>query len=207
MDGDCFQSFYKICRLLWHIVEHSKNKGFQIATYEAPDYLLNFAEESKQSSCTVLASNSATTGQCLAVLDESWKDLVVAPRQLDPRGVDYGFLRGSITRCEDDHVHCKKTPEDVAGLQLIDICERKPVLAPKNCRYIALSYVWGFRPEGNLASPPLVIEDAMEIALDLGYTYLWVDRYVSLTVMASAEHSINNTINSVSIKTARRSTV
>ncbi|RSL61345.1 hypothetical protein CEP53_005146 [Fusarium sp. AF-6] len=52
--------------------------------------------------------------------------------------------------------------------------------------YVALSYVWGQSPsdqqqhqtiEESLGVIPAVIEDAIRVTLELGYEYLWVDRY------------------------------
>jgi len=70
--------------------------------------------------------------------------------------------------------------------QVIDCRSRTVVLWPTDTRppYVALSYVWGKGnqdcdiTEGNLPSTlPLVIEDSITVTLNLGYQYLWVDRY------------------------------
>ncbi|RMJ17162.1 hypothetical protein CDV36_003152 [Fusarium kuroshium] len=52
--------------------------------------------------------------------------------------------------------------------------------------YVALSYVWGQSPsdqqqhqttDESLGVIPAVVEDAIRVTLELGYEYLWVDRY------------------------------
>jgi hypothetical protein len=61
---------------------------------------------------------------------------------------------------------------------------RHIVSAPANCRYAALSYVWGKVAEtsehiqGRLPDPaPLTIEDALACTQALELDFLWVDRY------------------------------
>jgi Heterokaryon incompatibility protein (HET) len=73
----------------------------------------------------------------------------------------------------------------VPGFRLIDCDNRRVVAAPSSCDYLALSYVWGrSNPEdecevADLGSRtlPAVIEDAMLAVVQLGFRYLWVDRY------------------------------
>ncbi|PVH71448.1 HET-domain-containing protein [Cadophora sp. DSE1049] len=59
-------------------------------------------------------------------------------------------------------------------------------MAPRSCRYVALSYVWGQshlrhpdRTGGypSLRNAPKVITDSIEVVMLLGFRYLWVDRY------------------------------
>ncbi|KAH7093544.1 heterokaryon incompatibility [Paraphoma chrysanthemicola] len=54
---------------------------------------------------------------------------------------------------------------------------------PEDCSYVALSYVWG-RPcptlaasSNSLRDAPQTILDSMKITRELGFRYLWVDRY------------------------------
>lgn len=80
-------------------------------------------------------------------------------------------------------------PDDssnLVGLMVID-CETLLVSpAPRNCRYVALSYVWG--PPAEFAEEKYVflllpaqlsrtIADAISVTKQLGFRYLWVDRY------------------------------
>lgn len=76
-----------------------------------------------------------------------------------------------------------------AGLKVID-CNADPpeiVEAPRDCLYIALSYVWGecaqsvsFRAGDKLTKElPKTIADSVEVTRNLGLQYLWIDRYVS----------------------------
>ncbi|ORX93761.1 heterokaryon incompatibility protein-domain-containing protein [Clohesyomyces aquaticus] len=69
----------------------------------------------------------------------------------------------------------------VSGLKVIHCRSKSVVLAPKNCEYIALSYLWGSpQLEASLSKRldfPASIEDAVAVTLALGLEYLWVDRY------------------------------
>ncbi|KAA8627766.1 HET domain containing protein [Pyrenophora tritici-repentis] len=48
---------------------------------------------------------------------------------------------------------------------------------PSNCRFVALSYVWGSEQSSlRLEDAPATIKDSITVTLALGYDYLWVDR-------------------------------
>ncbi|KAL2059882.1 hypothetical protein VTL71DRAFT_10037 [Oculimacula yallundae] len=108
--------------------------------------------------------------------------------------VDLDFLRISLKSCEDDHTACKEeslpTPK---GMCVIDLYHMSIGPAPQNCRYCALSYVWGQTAEkwltltrGNMTLMtekgalidtllPQTVKDAMQLCIDLKERYLWVD--------------------------------
>lgn len=85
--------------------------------------------------------------------------------------------------CTRRHAECKNEVTlraTLKELKVIDCITRTIVAAPRGCRYVALSYVWGADQtisslDGNLLQ---TIEDSIQVVLALGHRYLWIDRYV-----------------------------
>lgn len=86
-------------------------------------------------------------------------------RQIDPDRIDFEILRGWINHCQNHHADsCTPLEPDLSkqlpGLRLIDCQTRCIIVAPENCDYTALSYVWGSpgqEQDKNLASKTLAI--------------------------------------------------
>ena len=120
----------------------------------------------------------------------------VGTRRLLPDRIEYHQLRNWYNFCASNHgrlcaIDFKEYPE---MLKVIDCTTRRVVRAPPNCPYVALSYVWGKQESTAVSSSvssgkctehrilssdtvPRVISDAMIVTLELGWQYLWVDRY------------------------------
>jgi hypothetical protein len=93
--------------------------------------------------------------------------------------------------CENHTTRCIGAAAGaVRFLKVIDCVSREIIEAPRDCRYVALSYVWGKanpdtdvksmgsqQPRRALPTLPKTIEDSMVVAKKLGLRYLWVDRY------------------------------
>jgi hypothetical protein len=111
---------------------------------------------------------------------------------LSPASVNYATVREWLRLCSEEHGPVC-TPSSLnlpKGFRLIDCKHRRIVdvdtvsAAPE---YIALSYLWGrtsWRASSTqvctspgLPNLPKVIEDALSVTLNLGFRYLWVDRY------------------------------
>jgi hypothetical protein len=118
------------------------------------------------------------------------EEVLAEHRRVQPACTNFDRVKSWIRICEKEHGEvCKPTlTAFIQHLRVIDVVEGKVVLAPANCKFVALSYVWG---SGSIAQDngveslhtvPKTIEDAKNVTMRLGYRYLWVDRYVSSIV-------------------------
>lgn len=118
---------------------------------------------------------------CLVAIKRDGEDF--ASRTINPTSIDYDWLRRLTRSCEQVHDCKPSSPGPVSGLQVIEVSSRTVVQAPADCKYVALSYVWGKQRHLDLTlclqRPPTLIEDAMSVTVAMGYNYLWVDKYVS----------------------------
>ncbi|TGO53717.1 hypothetical protein BCON_0119g00410 [Botryotinia convoluta] len=98
---------------------------------------------------------------------------------LEPLRVNFDFLRLLLNACLEDHEECQSTKVEIAKLRVIEVTTKRICQAPKNCEYIALSYVWGDNStcKSTQGEFPSVVQDAFAATEALGYQYLWVDRY------------------------------
>jgi hypothetical protein len=106
-------------------------------------------------------------------------------REFFPRKLDFSLIKSWINSCEIRHgTKCAPVQCSLSNLQVIDCARRIVVVAPAQCQYVALSYVWGpnTQPLANKFDLsqilPETIEDSIRLTQALGYRYLWVDRYV-----------------------------
>ncbi|KJA19483.1 hypothetical protein HYPSUDRAFT_890068 [Hypholoma sublateritium FD-334 SS-4] len=124
--------------------------------------------------------------------------------------IDFAMVRNWIHICETRHTRCAGMHPDlgrniitdlvaeIPSLRMIDVIDNCVIPAPHNCKYVALSYVWGkidpltilrslkintaeLEIPGALAQAihydriPLTIRDAMTVVKEIGMRYLWVD--------------------------------
>jgi len=95
----------------------------------------------------------------------------------------FDCVKDWISLCSSRHRICDlKIPSSNACQKLID-CETRTIVLDENQSYVALSYVWGLGsdtsrdPKTLPTDLPNTIQDAMTVTKELGYRYLWVDRY------------------------------
>ncbi|KAM0194730.1 hypothetical protein ACHAPI_007027 [Fusarium lateritium] len=113
---------------------------------------------------------------------------------------DWGVARSWITLCRENHPRDCNPPKTapVPHFRLIE-CSTRKIIQQKESQtggpppYVALSYVWG-KSQGHQKPPEeqsqeqsldeygggraeAVIEDAIRVTMELGYRYLWIDRY------------------------------
>lgn len=103
-------------------------------------------------------------------------------------GLPLQLIKQSIAFCQSDHISvCQpNSGEKLTNLRVFDCENRKIIIAPPGCDYVALSYVWGSRTGGTefgrAFDPnfmPKTVDDSVRVTQALGYRFLWVDRYVS----------------------------
>jgi hypothetical protein len=93
-------------------------------------------------------------------------------------------VKSWISLCQNKHtkICSNEDPSFVPGLKLID-CITSGIVLAEDKPYLVLSYVWGLGSEAskNLNKLPETlpnkIKDAIIVAKELGYRYIWVDRY------------------------------
>lgn len=119
--------------------------------------------------------------QSLAVV----KNNDLSSRRITPSSINFNRLKDLVEMCEKGHKRCHRveSSSNVSGLEVINTKTLEVVKAPDQCRYLALSYVWGKQAgDGSvhdIQHCPPVINDAISVTNSMGYNYLWVDRYVS----------------------------
>ncbi|PVH71824.1 HET-domain-containing protein, partial [Cadophora sp. DSE1049] len=88
--------------------------------------------------------------------------------------------------CEAEHTLGSCTPPDTPHLELtLIVCTSRHIIQTSEPTiYAALSYLWGEDLGTKLESYgqfspliPLVVKDAISVTKELGFRYLWVDRY------------------------------
>ncbi|KAL6904337.1 HET domain-containing protein [Trichoderma evansii] len=103
-----------------------------------------------------------------------------------PPVFDLGAFRDWFGYCNSNHgLLCHSTKSDLCGTRVIDCQEQRVVEYGPGMPYVALSYVWGQpkaqHDKNNGKQLPtqlsLLMRDAMEITLAMGFRYLWVDHY------------------------------
>ncbi|KAH8723619.1 heterokaryon incompatibility protein-domain-containing protein [Phaeosphaeriaceae sp. PMI808] len=121
----------------------------------------------------------------------------IRPRLVNPKHVDFSMLKAWLQFCKDHHTYtCSPSSGyQVLGLKVIDCKTRQIVQAENDFRYVALSYVWGAAvlEERDKNVFPATIEDSIRTTLNLGFRYLWVDKYcIDQTDKNERHHQILN---------------
>ena len=130
--------------------------------------------------------------------------------------VDFNSVQPWLATCSAIHGPICM-PDDANGLRELRVIDRNTGLvvpAPRGCEYVALSYVWGTaesvttattHDQHAVSSFPLAIQDSVEVTLQMGYQFLWVDRYVSPRHKQKLRICITNILCGVLTRTTRAS--
>lgn len=109
-------------------------------------------------------------------------------RRISRDRIDYGLLKGWLLYCETNHHNALCEKAEVTSTPKITVidCDTGELVPFSNdfTAYVTLSYVWGSSAQNSqparftlLNKVPKVIADAMVVVKNLGFRYLWVDRY------------------------------
>jgi hypothetical protein len=118
---------------------------------------------------------------------------------LDPEKINLDIIKTWIRDCREEHTNLCNEPRlklpinssISSSIRVIDCLERSIVRLPSGHEYFALSYVWGqahdvkkeadSQPSHLLrilpAILPKTIQDAMTVTLQLGFRFIWIDKY------------------------------
>lgn len=124
-------------------------------------------------------------------------------RKVDTHRIDFDIVKTWLARDESHRWGVAAATNPGIPDRLID-CQTKTVVAARDQRYLALSYVWGQAmfeyeeayPEDDGELPqhlPATVADAITAAGKLGYRYLWCDKYcIDQDDEPSKVHQIQN---------------
>lgn len=129
-------------------------------------------------------------GPCIVLLNQPdpSRSQSLRPYIINSGQVPYDRLKSWIRQCKVEHFHAcefEKLPM-MSSFKLIDCTPRSVIEAPSPSSYVALSYVWGSATTTDInvcsdrqlpSAIPRTIEDAMTVTKQLGYRFLWIDRY------------------------------
>lgn len=122
--------------------------------------------------------------------------------------IQWSVVNNWLMKCTEQHDKChEQCLEQPNMIRLIDVQRRKLIRKSGDCKFVALSYIWGLNPnptrlvcrksnaedlerDGALdaKSLPRTIEDAIQVCKNIGETYLWVDRLCIVQDDLSQKH-------------------
>ncbi|KAI0975606.1 heterokaryon incompatibility protein-domain-containing protein [Xylaria arbuscula] len=123
--------------------------------------------------------------------DSKSENYILNPRLIAPH-FDPSVVQDWLGICSSLHNSCRVPQRPQSALNLIDCRDRNALKVEEiptdsaELEYVALSYVWGHSIDVSKValdgsrlpqSLPAVIKDAIEVTLQLGYHYLWADKY------------------------------
>src|SRR6201996_7451514 len=130
-------------------------------------------------------------------------------RLVSHNNIGYQFIRDQLSACSTDHANCSETktrPSNLTYLKLIDCVDGKLVRGSLSDQYMTLSYVWGQQSSTSaestsskfcLENSPLTVRDAVQVVLNLGRRYLWVDRYCIDQEDSLERHSMIHSMDTI----------
>ncbi|GAP90725.1 putative tol protein [Rosellinia necatrix] len=152
-----------------------------------PNYVFEDVENPNK---TMLKDMVSKQGFLMYNDEKTERERMLKPRLVSPE-YDPTIIQTWLQVCRAHHIGCRFDQPPSASLILID-CRSRRILNASDIKsgpeieYVSLSYVWGDNTDmaeivwdgHNLPlTLPLVVQDAIQVTLTLGYYYLWVDKY------------------------------
>ncbi|KAH8672873.1 heterokaryon incompatibility protein-domain-containing protein, partial [Tricladium varicosporioides] len=120
----------------------------------------------------------------LTLKSKSGKKLPTVDVNILSQEIDFSAVKTWLSICDGSHGHfCSRGEAQASGLMVVNCTSLRVEPAPIDCRYIALSYVWGDDSPGSITNPllwpnlPRTVRDAIQVCREINVQYLWVDRY------------------------------
>jgi hypothetical protein len=182
--GNLQTSFCRVCRLIaspvmTKVVQHARPQSLvQMSWRRSSSTRDGFLGS------MIVMTESTFIGELILTSKECAREDLKTCSRVTSRQVDFAKVRPRLEDCKASHKLCMPEASPILlNLRAIDCIKKVVVMAPIESSFIALSYVWGRLPADSyvLGSPiafPPTIDDAIRSTLELGYRYLWVDRYV-----------------------------
>ena len=124
----------------------------------------------------VFYSLKSTKNATFEIIPTQDNHLDPMPCLLDLSFIDFDRMRLWLQSCYNVDLSPKprQKPDYLPGFRLIHCRSREIIRPPRECRYVALSYVWGKNlPEESQSQRfPRTIEDAIKVCLKLGFEYI-----------------------------------
>lgn len=179
------QSSCRICRFIAAFLPHDRIGTGRVLSWSSNPSRKNVGRVQDFQGQAHVSSHIAVSSS------ESLQSDLVYFRDAHPLAVNTHLVKRWINTCKSSHDSCRlpKHSPRPENLTVID-CERLVVVPlPKGRPYIALSYVWGEASNQHTSEDfdlhkdlPRTIQHSITLTQNLGYKYLWVDRYVCLVV-------------------------
>jgi hypothetical protein len=183
----------RLCELLgWTAIGKSSSADLQDG---ACQFDLSICPSQREGTKILVVSLTSEVQQSFITLHSFAGNKGWSPCVIDPETINFDALRKMFARCCRSHTKCCRPKHGIqlSAFKVIHCNSRKVVAAPAQCKYVALSYVWGDRPKETTSEEPIIqfpvtIEDSCRVTKEMGFEYLWVDRYVR-TLLHAVKHT------------------
>lgn len=205
VDAQCERATCSLCRILHSFAtdRFAMQAGDSVSTYIFGFLAYSAVEEWRVGSFVLCPAMDnfdelISSRPFLSIVANADLNSTIGVARLTHPYADLDLLKSWITTCEKEHASCGTnvaTQNSPFQLSLIDCRARTVVSGSLRSKYAALSYVWGtdttYPVQTSTILPrimPILIEDAMAVAMRLGLDHLWVDKYCISSADEDLQH-------------------